>query len=122
MLRRGGIGFLALVATPVAALLVSFTVVGLPIGIFALGLWGAALFLSRIFVALALGQALLRSPPAGTRSFILALLAGLVLVRIAVNLPYLGCVLHFLVIIVGLGLLLAQASHLAGRLRGPAAP
>jgi hypothetical protein len=119
LLRSGGIGFLALVATPVAAILLCITVIGLPIGVLAFLMWIVTLYLSGIFVALMVGQLLLRSPQSNGASFALALLIGLALVRVAVNLPYLGGVLCFLVVIVGLGMLVAQLVQLARRLRTP---
>ena len=120
LVRSGGIGFLALVATPAAAVLLSITVVGLPMGVLVMGAWIVALYLSGILVALMLGQLLLRAARANRGAFALALLTGLVLVRIAVNLPYLGGLARLLVIIVGLGLLVAQLVQLARRVRGPA--
>jgi hypothetical protein len=120
-LRNSGVGFLALVATPVAAVLVSITVIGLPIGILGFIAWLVALYLSGILVALMLGQLLLRSQRENGAAFALALLVGLAIVRIAVNLPYLGGVLCLIVHIVGLGMLVAQVVELARRLRAPAA-
>jgi hypothetical protein len=120
LLRSSGIGFLAFVATPVAAVLLGITVIGLPIGALALGAWVVALYLSGILVALRLGQLLLRSPQRNAGSFALALLTGLALLRITVNLPYLGVLVWFLVVVVGLGLLIAQLVQLARRLRAPA--
>jgi cytoskeletal protein CcmA (bactofilin family) len=121
LLRHGGIGFLALVAVPVAAVVVSLTVIGLPIGILGLITWSAALYLAGIFVALMLGQLLLRSQRKNGAAFALALLVGLVVVRIAINLPFLGNVIYLLVVIVGIGMLAAQLVALARRLRAPAA-
>src|SRR5262249_34926293 len=43
-LRAGGYGLVALVATPIIAVLVCFTVVGLPIGVIAFMLWLIAIY------------------------------------------------------------------------------
>jgi hypothetical protein len=120
LLRNAGVGFLALVATPIAALLLAITLVGLPIAVLAMGVWLVGLYLAGVFVALVVGQLILRSTHNGARSFILALLLGLALTRIAVNLPFVGGVCHFILIIVGLGLLAAQLRQLTARLRSPA--
>jgi hypothetical protein len=120
LLRAAGIGFLALVATPVAAVLLGITVIGLPIGLLALGTWIVALYISGILVALMVGQLLLRSPRKNAGAFALALLIGLALIRIGVNLPYVGGIVWFLVIVVGLGMLVAQLRRIASRLRAPA--
>jgi cytoskeletal protein CcmA (bactofilin family) len=120
LLASAGIGFLALVATPAAAVLLGITVVGLPLGVLAMGTWIVAIYLSGILVALMLGQHLLRGARANGGAFALTLLAGLVVLQIAVHLPYVGGVVRFLVILVGLGLLVTQSVHLARRLREPA--
>lgn len=122
LLRKGGIGFLALVATPVAAILVCLTVIGLPIGILSFGAYCAALLLSSMLVSLAVGQAIVRSPRAGIARVALPLLAGLVVVRAAVNLPYMGGIVQFLVVVIGLGLLLAQLAGIDRRLRRMSQP
>lgn len=120
LLASGGIGFLALVATPAAAALLGVTVVGLPLGVLAIGAWMVAIYLSGILVALVLGRLLLRGVRANGGAFALTLLAGLVVLQVAVHLPYLGGVARLLVILVGLGLLVTQLVHLARRLREPA--
>jgi len=105
LLVSGAVGFLVLVATPVAAVIACFTLIGIPVAIVALLLWLISwIFLAKVFVGAALGRGLLKGHPTPT-PFILALLAGLVIVFIAVNLPYVGGWLSFLVVIVGLGLL-----------------
>jgi cytoskeletal protein CcmA (bactofilin family) len=106
LLLSGAIGFLVLVATPIAAIVACFTLVGIPVAIVALVLWLVSwIFLAKVFVGAALGRSLLRGRPTET-PFVLALLAGLVVVFIAVNLPYhIGGWLSFLVVLVGLGLL-----------------
>ncbi len=99
------VGFLVLVATPIAAIIACFTLVGIPAAIVALLLWLISwIFMAKVFVGAALGRGLLRTRPTKT-PFLLALLAGLVIVFIAVNLPYVGGWLSFLVVLVGLGLL-----------------
>jgi cytoskeletal protein CcmA (bactofilin family) len=99
------IGFLVLVATPIAAVIACITLVGIPAGIIALVLWLISwIFLAKVFVGASVGRSLARRGASET-SFVLALLAGLVVVFIAVNLPYLGGWLSFLLITpVGLGL------------------
>jgi cytoskeletal protein CcmA (bactofilin family) len=120
LLKSAGIGFLALVATPIAAVVLAITLVGLPVAVLAMGTWLVGLYLGGILAALVIGRALLRSPRNGARSFILALLIGLALVRIAVNLPFVGGIVWFVLLILGLGLLVAQLGQLVSRLRGPA--
>lgn len=115
-LRKLGIGFLVLVATPIAAVLVAITLIGLPIALASLALWLLGLYLAKIFVACLIGHGLMAPPAGQLRQFALALLAGLVIVFVAINLPYVGGALHFLVILLGLGLAFSQArSGIGGR-------
>jgi hypothetical protein len=48
------------------------------------------------------------SPASRTPSFALDLLIGLAIVFVAINLPYLGGWIHFLVLLIGLGLAFIQ--------------
>jgi cytoskeletal protein CcmA (bactofilin family)/anti-sigma factor RsiW len=104
VLRAVGIGFLVLVATPIAAVIVGITLVGLPVALLALATWVAGLYLAKVFVAALVGQSLIKSPVNKAGSFALALLLGLFLVFVAMNLPYLGRLIGFLVLLLGLGL------------------
>jgi cytoskeletal protein CcmA (bactofilin family) len=103
-LRAAGIGFLVLIATPIAAVIVAITLVGLPIALFSLITWLAGLYLAKVFVAALVGRKLMKSPENTPGPFALTLLLGLFLVFVAINLPYLGGLLHFLVFLLGLGI------------------
>jgi len=107
-----GLGFLVLVAPPIAALLAAITLVGLPLALLGTGLWLACLYVAKIFVAALIGQGIRRSPLSQPKSFALDLLIGLAIVFVASNLPYLGGWIRFLVLLLGLGLAFIQArSH-----------
>jgi hypothetical protein len=107
-LRALGIGFLVLVATPAAAIVTGITLVGIPLALLALAAWLAALYLAKIILAASVGQAIRRAPPGRTASFALDLLIGLAIVFVTINLPYLGGWIHFLVLLLGLGLAFIQ--------------
>ncbi len=102
-----GIGFLLLVATPIAAIVVCITLIGLPLGLITLFCWLLALYLAKIFVAALIGQGLTRNSRPGNpaSSFAWALLVGLFIVFVAINLPFVGGWIRFLVLLLGLGLL-----------------
>jgi len=105
LLRSAGVGFLALVATPVAVIVACITLVGIPAGAITLVLWLVSLLvLAKVFAGAALGRALLPAQPGASPNFVLALLAGLAVVFVAINLPYVGGWLSFLIVLVGLGL------------------
>jgi cytoskeletal protein CcmA (bactofilin family) len=103
-----GIGLLALVAVPAVAVVVGVTMVGLPLALLALGLWLAGLYLSSILVSELAGRALLARGEGPLPSFALRLLVGLLVVTVAANIPYLGALVGLVVLLLGLGLGVAQ--------------
>jgi hypothetical protein len=67
-----------------------------------MGLWLAAVYLSKIIIAAFLGRSLL----AGNQSeppMPLILLCGLVPIFVATNLPFVGGIVNFLLIVLGMG-------------------
>jgi len=101
-LVTAGIGAVALVATPVLALVVSLTLVGAPLGITVFLLYLVALYLAGIVTANQIGRLL---PASGEGNRTLSLLAGLGVVFVLINLPVIGGVFRLLAIIVGMGVL-----------------
>jgi hypothetical protein len=102
--RRIGIGFLLLIAPPVAIIIVAITLVGIPLALIALVLWLITIYLAKIFVAALLGRALLGPIRPGVGGFAVPLFIGLLIVFIAVNVPYVGGLVRFGVLVLGLGL------------------
>ena len=105
LLSSGGIGFLIAFATPVAAIILAITMIGIPIALLVAVLWLLGLYLAKIVIAKCIGSAILGARDNGLSSTILPLLLGLVIVIIAVNLPYIGGILNFLLMLMGLGAL-----------------
>jgi hypothetical protein len=103
LLLAGGVGFLTLVVTPIAAVVAAVTLVGLPIGLIMLTAWMIAGYLAKILIAGFLGRSLLASHNDAQPPGALALLAGLIPVFVAINLPYVGGVINFILIVLGLG-------------------
>jgi cytoskeletal protein CcmA (bactofilin family) len=108
LLKAAGVGFLVLVATPVAVVILAFTLVGLPIAILTLFTWLAGLYLAKVFVGALVGQGILKSQAGGPPSLALSLLLGLFIVFVAIDAPYVGGWLNFLVILLGLGIAVTQ--------------
>lgn len=99
-----GWGALAFAATPVLAVIVCITVIGLPLGLIALVSWGIALYVGYIFAAMAVGRALLASALKGCRvSLVWCLLLGLVVLMLVKMIPVLGGFLILVAIIWGMG-------------------
>jgi cytoskeletal protein CcmA (bactofilin family) len=109
LLIAGGWGFVALVALPIAAVIAAITVIGLPIGLIALVAWCVALYLAKIVIAGFVGRSLLQGKSAGEPTTALALLAGLVPIFIGINIPYLGSLINFFLILLGMGSLVIGA-------------
>jgi len=127
--KQIGVGVVALVVPPVVACVLFIILIG--IGILArtfliatlipmliVVLWLLTVYMAKVVVGLAIGQALSKSPAGGTR-VALPLLLGLVVIYVLINLPYLGQVLHLGVWLVGLGI---GTLHLWRHRRAPAAP
>ena len=104
-LRSGGIGFLALIAIPVALALVAITIIGIPITIIGAMLFGFGLWVGALYGRIAIGDWLLGRANVDNRW--LGLLVGLVVVALGVRLPVVGGVVEFLVFLLGFGALVA---------------
>ena len=100
-LKTAGVGFLWLLGVPIAAILVAFTLVGVPLSLIAVAAWMVAIYLAKIVVAAFVGRMLLRD----SESLPATLLAGLAAVIVAVNLPFIGGFISFILTIIGLGLI-----------------
>lgn len=101
-----GVGFVALIVAPIAALLLCVTVIGIPAGIAVMFLYLTGLYLAKIVVAGYLGRELLRARDG--LPTLPGLLAGLVLLQAVFWVPYGGGLIHFAVFCLGLGALTLQ--------------
>lgn len=111
VLRDMGIGFVALIATPVAMLIVALTIIGIPISIVVAMVYGLLLFLSTLVVAYFAGE---RLPIAGESGGRVVLRTGisLLVILFIVEIPFVGGGLHFLVLIFGMGCLVLHLRNL----------
>jgi hypothetical protein len=115
-----GFGVLFLIATPVAAVIMCCTIVGLGVGIAALLLYVIAIYAAQIFVGSWLGEKLL-GPGTGFGPMLGRLALGLAILRVLRMFPYLGHWVAAVILIWGLGaLVLAVYKHLRTQL-SPAA-
>jgi hypothetical protein len=104
VLRSVGIGLAAAVTLPVAAVIVCFTVVGIPLGILTFMLGAIGLYFSKTVVAQIIGRAVLRNRPTPPH-YAFTLLVGLVIVIVAINLPWIGWLVSLLLTLTGFGLI-----------------
>jgi len=108
MLASGGIGFLAAVSIPIAAIILALTVIGIPVALLFIALWLLGLYLAKIIIAQWIGTAILGIRDGGWASTLMPLLLGVLIVVLAINLPYVGSILNFILILVGLGALVKE--------------
>ena len=112
--KSGGVGLLTFVALPIALALVAITVVGIPVSIVGALAYALVLWLTTIYGALVVGTLLLSL--ADRESVWWALALGLVAFTAVGFVPYVGELLQFVVLLVGLGaFVLAVRDRRAGR-------
>lgn len=118
-------GVLAIVLVPVIALLLIVSLIGIPVSLVALALFAIAIYLSQVFVGLAIGRTIL---PRGWRSYgrgynILAMVIGVLLIGLLrlIPVPFLDLVISVVVALLGLGALFT-ATRDDNRPASPAEP
>jgi hypothetical protein len=107
-----GYGFVALIATPVLLVVCAITVVGIPIAILGTFVYLTLLFVSTIVVGSLVGSSITGSDGESTYAFGAALLLGLAIVVVVMNLPFVGGLLRLLIGLVGMGLVITTAREM----------
>lgn len=102
-----GWGFLTLITVPVASILLFISLIGIPLAVFTLLLYGFAFYLARVLAGLSLGSNLLKDKTFKKPYHSLAL--GLVLLSLLKLVPFIGWLAYFFFILNGLGTLAQQA-------------
>ncbi|MEZ5559096.1 MAG: zf-HC2 domain-containing protein [Pseudomonadales bacterium] len=102
LLTTAAFGSVALIATPVLAAAAMLTLIGVPLGVLALLLWLVSLYVAGIVTANLAGRLLLDGDDRGPA---LPLLAGLTLLFVLINLPFVGGLIRLVATVVGLGLI-----------------
>jgi len=104
-----GVGFVLAIPLPVAALIVCILVVTIPLSMITLALWGIGWYAAHLAVSVWLGRRILSLAGSGDPSPYLGLLIGLVIYKLVLWIPFLGFVVYFLTVFLGLGALLLGA-------------
>lgn len=121
-LRSLGLGLAILVCVPFVAIVLLFTIIGIPLALLLLPLYLLILFLGWIVAALFIGQrglAALRGPGSATTGWrLFSLLLALVALSLLRHVPVVGGLLGLLALTVGIGALVWQGW--AGREAAPA--
>ena len=117
--RSLGIGFVVLLAGPVALVLACLTVGGIPVAVPGLFVLISAVYTAYVLVAGLVGQAVLTPSGPGLGAFTPSLLVGVLIVSAVAALPFVGPAVRILAVLFGLGCLSERAQGLrALRLRG----
>lgn len=103
-----GFGLVLFIVVPIALILALVTVIGIPVAVVVLFLYVILFYISKLFVALAIGDKILcaLSSSEGPKSQALALLIGLVILTVLFKLPYIGWMLYLITVMIGLGSIL----------------
>jgi len=106
--RALGVGLVVLIGGPIALVLLAMSVIGLPLALLGFAFYLSAWYLAAILFAGCVGRSIVPSRGPNLRDFALSLLAGLAVVTIGINLPYVGGVVWAIVVLTGLGLLVER--------------
>lgn len=98
-------GLIALFLVPVVAIIACITLVGLAVGIIGILLWAALIYAAQVFLGAWLGSKMLGESE-GTGATLARLAVGLLAIRVAGNIPYVGGWVWFVVILLGMGVAL----------------
>ncbi|MGE0356027.1 MAG: hypothetical protein AB7P08_03850 [Burkholderiales bacterium] len=105
------VGFLALTAIPVAAVMLVITIIGIPIALLAMVLYAALLMIGYVWLAVVLGGLLLDRFSAETAAVtawrIGAAALAMIVLAIAVRVPFVGGFVKLAALVVGVGMIVS---------------
>jgi hypothetical protein len=115
------LGFLALTAIPVAAVMLAITIIGIPIALLALALYAALLMIGYVWLAVVLGGLLLDRFNAETAAVtawrIGAAALAMIVLAVAVRVPFVGGPVKLAALVVGVGMIVGAVMR---KVRPPA--
>jgi len=85
-----GWGLVVAIVTPIVALLLMFTVIGIPLALLILAVWLLALLVSGVFAGIAFGHWLLDRADWNKGSLVWAAVVGVILSAVVFSIPFLG--------------------------------
>lgn len=101
--RSLGLGLGVLAGAPVAMIVAAITLVGIPVSLILFATYLVAIYLAKVWVGAFLGRILLKPAGATKGDWLLGLLVGLLILTIVGFIPYLGGLIRFGVVCLGLG-------------------
>ena len=111
------VGFLVLVAVPVAVLIIMATLIGIPLALILLAMYLIMIYISRLFVSAAIGRWLFAKFGRPQVSLYLGLLVGLLILWLLLLIPFAGWLIHLVAIFLGIGGLAAERYAMMRELR-----
>ncbi|PXF60029.1 MAG: hypothetical protein C4B59_09930 [Candidatus Methanogaster sp.] len=118
ILKSLGSGVLLLIAIPLIALILMITLIGLPLGLIVLFAYIVILYISKIFVGLAIGRRTVTYAKKEISSPYWHLVVGLIVIAFATKLPLVGFLISLIVILVGLGALVMTWKSMSDESKG----
>ncbi len=109
IVKSGVIGLGILVGTPVASILLLFTVIGVPISLLLLTIYGIMIYLAQAFTGIWLGHLITTGLIKTKTNPYVEALAGIVVLAILSLVPYFGSVIGFFSLLIGLGIIFYAA-------------
>lgn len=94
-----GVGFLALIVTPAAFIILLISLIGIPAAVVLMMVYGLAIYSAKVFVGLVLGNLICK----GKCHPIWMMILGVLIISIIQAVPFLGGFASFLVVLLGLG-------------------
>lgn len=99
-----GLGVAVLFLTPIIAILLAITVIGIPLAVILMLLWVVDLFLSIVFSGIMLGRILLKKyMPKKKDSLIWTMIIGVTIIKLLGLIPVVGWVFCLFAVLLGLG-------------------
>lgn len=102
-IKLSGYGAIILFLTPIAILILTITIIGAPIAIISLIIWLILLYLSRLIIAITIGDFIFKFFKKDDVSDYIKIVSGLIISWLLFCLPYIGWIFSLLAIIIGLG-------------------
>ncbi|HKB08360.1 MAG TPA: polymer-forming cytoskeletal protein [Candidatus Polarisedimenticolia bacterium] len=122
--RSAGFGFMAVIIVPVAAVISCILIVTIPLAALVLVVYLVAVYLAKVPVGVWLGQRVLKATGQTDPSPYWSLTTGLLLLYVTFSIPFLGCLVWFACLFLGLGAIIlgGRAYVLARRASTPMPP
>ena len=118
VLKSLGSGVLLLIAIPLIALILMITVIGIPLGLIVLFAYIVILYISKIFVGLAIGRPIVTYAKKESSSPYWHLVVGLIVIALATKIPLVGFLISIVVVLAGLGALFMTWKSMSDESKG----